>query len=370
MVEMVGTVRSDGSMSVTPVMDSISTNDSVLKMAELVTQINEESAQIDHPDLPVREDSPEGEIHDSFPSRKEKKRDGRVVELTTKVAEAARERDAFEKRARELELHNKELELQLLAQKKEELDRDLSGIGSALIDAQASRDAEKYIETNKLFSQYALRQSQAEQELESRQNEMLSLQAQEQAQKTDKDVPYETLHQLSHPKELESTYYHDWLKENQAYNPYSDEYMPSLAQEVAAMKEEYNAYLYVHKKQKEIGSPEYYDALDELITNVHQQRYGDLDSLYRHQRNNQQQETPDMRKSLGNASVAPVIRGGNEYDASMKLPPLTDLEKQFAEKCDMYEGQGAQGSKYGRPLQPYEKHRLYQENKAKLFGGR
>lgn len=372
MAETIGTVRSDGSMSIMPVMDSLSSNDSVIKMAELANQINEESAHLDNPNLPVQEDPSEGDSQDSLPSRKEKKRDGRVVELTTKVAEAARERDSFERRARDLELKNKELELRLLAQQKEELDRDLSGIGSAVIDAQVSQDAGRYVEANKLFSQYAARQIQAEQALNAHQEEMLSLQSQEQHHNTNQTVYQETLAKLSHPKELDSEHYYDWLDENQAYNPGSEEYMPSLAQEVASIKEEYNAYLYVNKKQKEIGSPEYYDALDELITNVHQQRYGDLDSLYRHQQNNQQQEAPDMRKNLGNASVAPVIRGGNEsgYDAATKFPPLTELEKQFAEKCDMYEGYGAQGSKYGRPLQPHEKHRLYQENKAKLFGGR
>lgn len=369
----IGTIRSDGSMSVTRPMDALSTNDSVAQLAvdsglvNAMHQINAEEKTADNPAVEENHPSEESPRQSSRPTHR---KDKRLAEMSEKLAAIAEEKESYA-------LRNKELEIQLLNARKADINRDIEDVSNLMSRSHKINDSEGYVKANKLLSKYSMNEIETERQLQEARNEIAAQQTY--AQVNNNDAYHQErsadFHRIFQPRELSSEYYQDWLVDNEIYDPFSEDYNPSLAAEMLSIKDEYNNYLYLNRQQKTIGSLDYYEKLNAIIDNVNQQKYGGgfQPSFFQEETVSQPQGEQDMRRSLGIASVAPITRTGHDggiTSGQRQLPPLTEAEKAFAEKCDMYEGPGAPGQKYGRPLQAHEKHRVYQENKEKLLGGR
>lgn len=378
------TVRSDGTTAgvhttMQPVKVSANTvlSDSVLDkaietgMVDAMQQINKESAQSEAEELQDQDTSEESRNVSSREKNSVKnKKDRRLEDLNLKVSELSNERDLYFAKAKELEKREKELELKMMAQKKETIEQDIDRLSSLMVSAKEADDADAYVKANTLLSDHLLTKRINEDALARAYYDSENAPI-ESPQNSEEDASkYLALKEISHARELRSEEYGEWLRDNDVYNPFSEEFNPSMARDLFQVKDEYNKYLYANKKQNNIGTSDYYEELDKIIDTVNREKYSAPSFLGLASDKKGEKEEP-MRKELGTASLAPVNRSqSTSRQDTDRLPPLTQAEKEFAEKCAFYEGAGDRNNKYGRPLQPHEKHAMYQQMKANLPQGR
>jgi hypothetical protein len=358
----------------TPLSDSVLDKAIEVGMLDAMHQINKDSrveAQADLEDSQEQDTFPETREDDSLEKETPKtKKDKRLHDMSLQINELAKERDLFYRKAKELENREKDLQLDRLTQEKDNIDRDIEHLSSVMVSAKQTDDAAAYVQANTMLSDYLLTKRINEDALARAYYDSENAPI-ESPQETEEDVSrYAALRELSHAREMHSEDYGEWLRENDVYNPFSEEFNPSMARDLFEVKDEFNKYLYANKKQNRIGTSDYYEELDKIIDTVNREKYSAPSFLGFNSNKKSEEETP-MRKELGTASLAPVNRSPqkNRQDAD-RLPPLTQAEKEFAEKCAFYEGAGDRNNKYGRPLQPHEKHAMYQQMKANLSQGR
>ncbi len=349
-------------------------------MIEAANQINQDSAAADRPvsdqdDLQTQESEEQEQTQEEESARKRERknrRDSRSDEGYRQAAKIAQERDAYA-------LRLQEMEVELLQKKKDQLDRDVDHITSVMKNAKGIDDTHTFVDANQLLSQLTHEQFKTHESLEQASS---AYQESYDAYETPAeynlydDSRYQKLLELSHKKELKSEAYHEWLEDNEIFNPFSEDFNPRLAQEFGEAKHAFNDWLQAHGQHSIIGTESYYDELDDLIRIKNQEKYGTPDPEpssqggYGQSQHNQYAGEDDMSQPISRASVAPVNRQGyqNPYAGSnSSLPELTESEKRIAEICPMTEVPTIRGVQ-PRYLSNEEKYAVYQQNKAKMMG--
>lgn len=297
------------------------------------------------------------------------RKDKRLADLAARRHEAERERDYYAKK-------NKELELQLLSKDKEALDQRLSSISSLMLSAKELGNDEQFVEATKLMSQAQITNAQYETTLRQAQKEYNDQRNAEPAPAHDAEAA-DIFNLLSHKREIESEDYGDWLTQNPVYNPFDEEFNPSLAEDMIQIKKQYNNYLTVKKDQESIGSRAYYSNLDRILEEKMIQKYADFEAPKQNGRSKDPVYTterePMMTNQMNNPGVAPVNRetypSTKDVVDGLHLEPLTPFEKRIAEISPMYKGAGTPQHKYGIPMTTEEKYKAYQLNKARQKAG-
>lgn len=192
---------------------------------------------------------------------------------------------------------------------KQGLDNDEQRVSSELKFADETGDIEKKIELQKRLAEIAAqRQTLLLSESLSRQQPQPqnyppvdNYPTQQPIYYPNQPVPYNQRQEFANDNPV-NEHFEDWVENNSWYDKHSANYDPQLANEVDQVAEELNKYLKFNQQGDMIGTPQYYDA----VSNIMQDRYGTQNN----NNNNTDYDNNNYYQDNSIYEVAPVTKKG------------------------------------------------------------
>lgn len=306
------------------------------------------------------EDSVKPDTQEKRESRRRK--ENRFDKFNQQLADAQRERDTYAERLNKLEFA-------LLKKNHEALDSEIESVADSMRVAVGENDTDSFTETQKRLAQLTAQQALSEQNLKQAQQFLEDSQREEEFDPRDVQSK-EILYGLSHPRELRSEDYYEWLDDHPVFDPFAPDFNPDLAQDLVTVKKEFNNFLSYQGNADVIGTEDYYKELDKVMDAKQRSKYSAFSSQI-NDNNPPQRSNPMSSPSYAETPVSAVNRSG--YNAPYqhgRLPELSAAEEQIALICPIPAGPPKGHGDIPRLLSSEERIMEYRKQKARVMGMR
>lgn len=223
------------------------------------------------------------------------KKERRIEDLVHKAA-------VLEEEKSRLALENQQLQQNLLESQGKAIEDRIEKLTSIMKKAHSTQDSESYVEASTLLSEMLPIKTNNKLQMRELSQRTSSLAQDEGHSEAEQKARYAWFQDLSHPKEMESEAYGQWLVQNEVLNPFSEDFDPDIAQDFKETKTEFNKRLYAQGGYQTIGTPEYYQNFDAYRVQRNHEKYGGSIDPHHH---NVPQEDPSMTMYPSQAPLYP-----------------------------------------------------------------